>query len=693
MSRKRVFFVILLGLTVLMTGCEYDPGGSSCDPGELTAPEISSPGPREVVTGSHVSLAWDYPDESCEPENYQIILARTADFNTIDLTGETGDSSTTWSPPGALDPATEYFWRVAAMSGTTVGPFSNPIRSFFTEPVCDPGTLTAPVPEAPDLGKVYNRGSSSLEWSYPDSSCIPESYRVELSPDREFTDTSLFGATGSPATRWGPGDPLEPATLYYWRVAAFADGVLGPFSRRTWFVTDPVCPGGGVSAPELGLLPDGSEVDTDTPMLGYSHPDPTCTPEGVRIELSTAPDLSSHVMLADNPNTMSSAWIPEPLNDCQTYYWRAAFYSDGTMGPYSEIRSFSVDLTDGCTCDPSNLPQPVLSWPGQYEIISELIPVLDWNNPGPCSPDSYQVQISTWHDFSDTSLFGATGAPDTSWTPADSLDPATQYYWKVAPTAGGDLGPFSSTRSFFTGPECSYVGTVGTPERLAPADGTMLDSLTAVLHYRPGGDPGCIPDGYFLNLQTDPAFGGTNLLTEYGIPATTVITDPLVNCERYFWTVTAVQDGSRGPASDVGWFDTNEGGLCPLRGMPGMMRKNTFCREGTYPEYFDAVHTFEEGDYVEAVAQNPYGTYLQVYVPGPDGLKPPDPLDKCWIPQDSALLWGDFQALSVVVPPDPPEEEGPVCRRDLNQTECEAAGGTWTRSSNTTAVTYYCECP
>ena len=695
MSCKRVvMIVVVLGLSLVMSGCEYDPAAPTCDPGDLVSPELSAPANWEVVTGSHVTLDWNYPDESCEPEGYQIILSRSRNFDPIDITGGTGDTSTSWSPAGPLEPAAEYFWRVAAMVGTTVGPYSSHIQSFFTEPICDPDTQEMPILDLPAYGGIFERGYSSLEWSYPVSSCIPESYRVELSADPDFSDTSLFGGTGNPSTRWGPGDPLEPATQYYWRIAPFTDGVLGPFSNPSTFFTDPVCAPGGVSAPVLEAPADGSELTTATPKLEWSHPDPACSPDGFRLEISTSPDLDSLALWSDSPDAAATSFqAGYPLDDCQTYYWRTAFYSQGTMGPYSGIQSFAVDLTGSCVCDPSSLPQPVLSWPGQYEIIAELSPLLEWSNPGACTPDSYLVHISTWFDFSDTSLFGATGSPNTAWAPGSPLDPATQYYWKVASATESDIGPFSNIRSFFTGPECSYVGTVGTPERLAPADGTMLDTLTAVLHYRPGGDPGCIPDGYFLNLQTDPTFGGTNLLAEYGIPATTVITDPLVNCERYFWTVTAVQDGSRGTASDVGWFDTNEGGLCPIRGMPGMMRRNTFCREGTYPEHFDAVHTFEEGDYVEAAAQNPYGTYLQVYVPGPEGSRPRDPDDRCWIPQESAFLWGDPGALSVVVPPDPPEEAELVCRKDLDREQCQAAGGTWTQTSSIANVSYYCECP
>lgn len=700
MFRRRLNVILLLIIiSAGATSCDYPSATPVCEEGDLISPELISPELWEVVTGSHVVLEWSYGDESCEPEGYQIVLSQNRDFSPPRITGGTGDSSTTWSPSSPLDPATEYYWRVAAMAGTTVGPYSTHIKSFFTEPICDPSNQAAPILDLPEPGGIFERGYSSLEWTYPFSTCIPESYRVELSTDPDFADTSLFGATGNPSTRWGPGSPLDPATQYFWRISSSVAGVQGPYSITHSFFTDPVCDPVGLSAPDRLEPAEGAELTTATPLYTWSYPDASCAPEGFRLEISTTPDMSSLAMMADNPQrAYLSFQAGYPLADCQTYYWRTAVYADGTRGPFSDIGSFSINLTGDCACELPDLVAPELVWPGPYEIIPDLIPILDWNYPGSCDPTSYLVSLSRWHDFSDTSLFGATGTSNTSWAPGTELEPATQYWWKVAGATLTDAGPYSSNRSFFTGPECSYVGTVGTPQLISPANGGVVDTTAAVLRYEPGGDPGCIPDGYLLNLQTDPTLGGTNLLAEYGLPATTVITEPLNNCTRYYWTATAVQDGSYGPASDIGWFYTNQDGLCPIPGIPGLMRMNTFCRSGTYPEHFAALHTFEVGDFVEAVAQNPLGTYLLVQIPGPDGLVPEDSLGTCWITLESADLWGDHRVLQVEKPPEKPIEKPevtetpPACSRDLSQDQCKAAGGTWF-----TPTSYqgdpYCKCP
>lgn len=213
----------------------------------------------------------------------------------------------------------------------------------------------------------------------------------------------------------------------------------------------------------------------------------------------------------------------------------------------------------------------------------------------------------------------------------------------------------------------------------------------ATLRYRPG-EPGCIPDGYFINLQTDPAFGETNLLGEFGIPGNTVFTDPLTDCTPYYWKVLAVQGGGYGPESDVGWFYTNESGSCPPTPFPGTARMNTFCREGTYPKYWpDAMYLFMEGDFVEVIARNPFTTYLLVNIPVEDGDTPRVAMKSCWTILDAIRFWGYAQVPegleAVSPPPTPTPTPVPYCHINMDPESCLAAGGTPNYTNK------YCECP
>jgi hypothetical protein len=288
-----------------------------------------------------------------------------------------------------------------------------------------------------------------------------------------------------------------------------------------------------------------------------------------------------------------------------------------------------------------------------------------------------------------------------------ALDPATQYRWKAAYTIddGGEqlVGEYSSPWSFFTGPECtSLTEIVAAPELLRPDDGAVVDTLNPALQFTTG-NPGCIPDGYLLHLHTQPDLSDPNLLAEYALPATTVITETLTDCETYYWSVTPVQGGAYGPESAVRSFSVDVDGSCLPEGVPSRAIKNNFCREGTYPEYFKALWTFETGDPGLVVARNPFSTYLQVMVLDKETKQPIDPLILCWslfsafepgldsIGEELPEEKYGYQDLPIVNPPPTPiptptPTPVPTCNVDMDPQSCENAGGKYNNEKN------FCSC-
>ena len=230
--------IIMLGLLFSLIGCSLPTTPApkpTCDTASLQQVTLVDPPMWSIVGSLNPTLSWTYPDPACDPEGYAIRLS-TGPLFEDDLGGGTGNPSTSWGPGAPLEPGKEYRWKVAPINGETLGPWRG-YSYFFTGPLRDTAALIAPVLMHPPDGGTFDEAYDSLIWDYPDD-CIPEGYRVDLSTDPTFADTSLSGGTGNPSTRWGPGTELVECEVYYWRVAPINYTTLGPFSETWSFVKD-----------------------------------------------------------------------------------------------------------------------------------------------------------------------------------------------------------------------------------------------------------------------------------------------------------------------------------------------------------------------------------------------------------------------------------------------------------------------
>ncbi len=233
-SKSRFVLVVAIIFPLLLVGC--GPAGvPTCATSALLAPVQTGPAMWEVVSSLSPTLSWTYPDLTCNPQGYAIGL-RTGPFFIDSLGGGTGNPSTSWGPGSPLAPGKEYAWTVRAINGTTMGPIAGN-DYFFTGPMCATADLQAPTLLEPAAGAVITDLNPTLIWQYPQP-CLPQGYRIDLSVDATFADTSLAGGTGNPSTRWGPGQPLDDCTVYFWKVAPINDITLGPASGMFWFTTD-----------------------------------------------------------------------------------------------------------------------------------------------------------------------------------------------------------------------------------------------------------------------------------------------------------------------------------------------------------------------------------------------------------------------------------------------------------------------
>jgi len=243
--KKHLLPFLILVISVSLSGCNL-PSPTTCTTGELVAPAQTSPAMWAVVGSLSPTLSWEstdssvpYPYDSCFPSGYNVSLRLAT--SSFDIGGDNyGGYNRDWTPASPLAPGSEYHWGVNAFSPTGDGPYAGD-RVFFTGPMCATGALLAPLLNNPGNGTIVNTVQPLLTWDYPNP-CLPQGYRIDLSTDSSFADTSLSGGTGNPSTSWFPGSDLTNCTWYYWRVAPINGTTLGPFSiTRNFMVNTGSC--------------------------------------------------------------------------------------------------------------------------------------------------------------------------------------------------------------------------------------------------------------------------------------------------------------------------------------------------------------------------------------------------------------------------------------------------------------------
>lgn len=248
--KKFIKLLVTLCVSFFLLSCNLPTatppplGPVVCGPDDLAAPALGSPAPWVIVDTLTPTLTWSandpseaYPYGLCSPITYKVRYSKGPTFSTTtEVYAEGAAPEFRNITLSALEPGQMYEWSVAPWIGTGSEPFA-PSRYFFTGPMCDTDALRDPRLLEPLGGSVVDTLSPTLVWEYRDP-CIPEGYRIDLSTDPSFADTSLSGGTGNPSTRWAPGSDLADCTWYYWRVSPINNTTLGPFSNIRSFMTN-----------------------------------------------------------------------------------------------------------------------------------------------------------------------------------------------------------------------------------------------------------------------------------------------------------------------------------------------------------------------------------------------------------------------------------------------------------------------
>jgi hypothetical protein len=237
------------------------------------------------------------------------------------------------------------------------------------KPICDTDSLMAPVLDSPANWSYVGSTMPELQWTYPDDSCTPEGYRIDLLGGPAYS-TDLSGGTGDPDTTWYPGEPLQSSSQYKWRVTPINGTTLGPSSEWHRFFTPPACGSDPLNAPIVDTPEDGETVATPNVMIGLVMPG--CLPDGTGVEVSLDPTFSDQTPFFDGIPALN--WLSADLEDCSTYFVRAYSTRGDTEIEYSDVNTFFTDFTG--TCPPPETSSAIggIVWLDECDVPMGTVP-------------------------------------------------------------------------------------------------------------------------------------------------------------------------------------------------------------------------------------------------------------------------------------------------------------------------------
>lgn len=135
----------------------------------------------------------------------------------------------------------QYFWRVRATAGDTLGTFTEPVS--FTVTPASALQLEAPTPKFPPSGSTVasTRPTLTIANSSRTGATGVVTYWFEIATDAAFANVVASGGVseGATETSFTPGTNLSFKTTYYWHARAvdITNGAVSAFSTTATFVT------------------------------------------------------------------------------------------------------------------------------------------------------------------------------------------------------------------------------------------------------------------------------------------------------------------------------------------------------------------------------------------------------------------------------------------------------------------------
>lgn len=396
------------------TDVDFSPPGGG-DP-VVDAPNLSTPEDEGNNISSLASFTWEPVDHATD---YRIRISTDPEFETTTIVTAVEGTSYTVPSGSGLRGSTTYYWEVTGFNAEGDGPTSATyafetvpnFTVYFNNPdewenvyayVFDPGHYigwSGELMDDPEAGSIW--------YSYD----IPETF-----------STIIFNNNAGNQT-----DDLERNSTGWY------DG-----TSDTWFDLGPI---------SLNL-PENNDTDRDVDLSLFWNADPEATT--YHVQVST--DANFETTVIDENEIATSSFTPaENFAGGLEYYWRVRSEAGDSLGVWSNVWSFTTEVT-------SDAGQVNLALPTNNSTDVPISKVLiEWD----IEPESvsYDIQMAIDEDFEQV-LFSEDEMVDT-FIFADGMFPfSTQLFWRVRGIdEDGNRGPWSETWNFTTvGPEATFFG-------------------------------------------------------------------------------------------------------------------------------------------------------------------------------------------------------------------------------------------
>lgn len=287
----------------------------------LDGPELLSPADKATELTSPITFTWN---SVMEADKYTILISESTDFSVSKIDSTITETELTVSE---LKSGTNYFWKVIASDEARV---TDSVTRSFTTKMDSVGVpkLISPANESAGIDTMV-----TLSWHIAESA---DSYHVELSNNVLFDSNVLVKEGADTTAIFGN---LEFQTTYYWRVKELSEGVESEWSETWSFSTLRDVPG------EVILIsPENGAIDFKlNPTFSWQE---TPNGENYRLQLSLSPEFGVNDLKVDSSGIHNTQFtIQENLESVSDYYWRVSSSNESGSSKWSEIWSFTTQMT------------------------------------------------------------------------------------------------------------------------------------------------------------------------------------------------------------------------------------------------------------------------------------------------------------------------------------------------------------